>query len=204
MFCRHTHNYQCSVFQLMLWRMIRIKGVKIVWTSKNAWGVQFVSIGAKTPPPSLIVRSSCLHWSNHQIMAMPQKRFPPRKRNIHIPCKVSMGSGAICCLLLASDSSLYYWWPIPQQGGATATSNIQTMMHFQFGQKYFIRRVYGHFLSCSNIVLKMIGSECQNGINIFDNERVHPIFNLYQNSFKLRSTTSDIKNRWMYAGQKSS
>ena len=104
MFCRHTHNYQCSVFQLMFWRMIRIKGVKIVWSPKNAWGAQFVSTGAETPPPSLIVRSSCLHWSNHRIMAMPQKRFPPRKRHIHIPCKVSMGSGAICCLSLASDS----------------------------------------------------------------------------------------------------
>ena len=101
LFCRHICVYQCSVFQFMLWGMIRIESVKVVWTFKNARGARLISIDAKTPPPSLTVRSSCLNWSGHQMMAMPQKHFPPRKRNIHILCEVSMGSGATCCSLLA-------------------------------------------------------------------------------------------------------
>ena len=78
--CRHICVYQCSVFQFILWGMIRIESVKVVWTLKNARGARLISIDAKTPPPSLTVRSSCLNWSGHQMMAMPQKTFPTKKK----------------------------------------------------------------------------------------------------------------------------
>ena len=81
--CRHIYDYQCSVFQFMLWGMIHIESVKVVWTFKNARGARLISIDAKTPPPSLTVRSSCLNWSGHQMMAMPQKQFPPKKKYIY-------------------------------------------------------------------------------------------------------------------------
>ena len=62
MFCRHIYDCQCSVFWLMLWRMICIKSDKIVWTSENAWELDLFRPAQGTCDTSSTIWCSYLHW----------------------------------------------------------------------------------------------------------------------------------------------